>query len=363
MTKFVTMLNGSSAEQARNFSSAELIRRRYVSSFMLASLFLCGVILSITHFLVPLEPVGQRLIRDFGILLSLGALLAYVVLWISGKRVLALNLFIIALALGIARVTLLTGGITAPSTIMLVVVPVLASVSIDLLAGLLWLAIVTVFWTLVYLAPTLEIPVENVMASENREIGVFISCICTALLAMFATGYYERSNAALRRKLQSEHALAVYHGQHDPLTGLMNRRFFVDTVKSFIADPAMKGFCILYLDLNAFKPINDNYGHHVGDEVLMAIGRRLRECFRGTDSCCRIGGDEFCVLVPVGEQSPITDVVKRASAIFSEPVVIEGRELAISASIGSAVFPADGKTYEELLHSADQQMYRVKKAK
>ena len=240
MTKFVTMLNGSSAEQARNFSSAELIRRRYVSIFMLASLFLCGVILSITHFLVPLEPVGQRLIRDFGILLSLGALLAYVVLWISGKRVLALNLFIIALALGIARVTLLTGGITAPSTIMLVAVPVLASVSIDLLAGLLWLGIVTVFWTLVYLASTLEIPVENVMASENREIGVFISCICTALLAMFATGYYEPSNAALRRKLQSEHALAVYHGQHDPLTGLMNRRFFVDTVKSFIAEAVIQ---------------------------------------------------------------------------------------------------------------------------
>mgnify|MGYP000079539602 CR=1 FL=1 len=363
MKRLVTLLNGTSAEHARNLPHTELIRRRYVSLFMLASLFLCGLALSVSHFLVPLDIAGQRLVRNFGILLAAGALAGYLVLRLSGRRVLALNLFLAALALGIANTTLLTGGILSPSTIMLVLVPILATVSIDLLGGLLWLLIVSLFWTALLLAPTLGLPVENIMVSEYREVGIFISCVITAVLAMFAAGYYERSDAALRRKLQSEHALAVYHGLHDPLTGLMNRRYFVDAVEACIADPSIDLFCILYLDLNAFKPINDTYGHHVGDEVLITIAHRLRSRFRGEDSCCRIGGDEFCVLVPVDEQAPIADVVKRASSIFSEPVIVEGRELAISASIGSAVFPADGKTYEELLRSADQHMYRVKKAK
>lgn len=149
---------------------------------------------------------------------------------------------------------------------------------------------------------------------------------------------------------------------HDPLTGLPNRLLLADKVRQAIANTA-KGFCIVYLDLDGFKAINDNFGHEVGDRVLKEVAARLRGTTRESDTAARIGGDEFVVVVlDAGSDDKAVHVAGNILNAIKHPMSISGREHRVGASIGVSRFPVDGREIDELLSRADRAMYQAKRS-
>lgn len=156
----------------------------------------------------------------------------------------------------------------------------------------------------------------------------------------------------------------THQAMHDQLTGLANRLQFTEELRRAInrARRSTKLVTILYLDLDRFKPVNDEFGHEVGDLVLMEVARRLDGCTRAADTVARLGGDEFAVLVTDHHSADETDqLCQRLGDAFAEPFTVAGHELKLSASIGRAVFPADADGADALLRRADTAMYSAKR--
>ncbi|WP_159881115.1 sensor domain-containing diguanylate cyclase [Paenibacillus puerhi] len=150
---------------------------------------------------------------------------------------------------------------------------------------------------------------------------------------------------------------------YDALTGLPNRRLFQDRFMQamHIARRYHHKLGILYLDLDDFKRINDMYGHSVGDELLAAASSRLSHSIREPDTVCRMGGDEFVVLVQQFEHpEDVVKIGRRISEALGQPFDIGGHQIRISSSIGAALYPVDGLDGESLLQSADHAMYASK---
>jgi len=150
---------------------------------------------------------------------------------------------------------------------------------------------------------------------------------------------------------------------HDPLTGLANRRLLEDRMYQLasMCERTGSGFEIFYVDLDAFKPINDNYGHSVGDQLLIEIGQRLQNQTRQTDTVARVGGDEFIVLTPGNMRRQEKEAfLKRLSERVAQAFEFAGTSIDVKASIGSASYPGDAATVEDLLRVADGRMYAHK---
>ncbi|MBI1283842.1 MAG: diguanylate cyclase [Thiobacillus sp.] len=162
----------------------------------------------------------------------------------------------------------------------------------------------------------------------------------------------ERSRAALRQE-----------ASHDPLTGLANRRLLYDRLQQAIRHANRYGgkVGILYVDLDRFKAINDQHGHHVGDAVLTEVAKRLSSSIRDSDSVARLGGDEFVVLLDgvQGREEFIATAHKIGEALNTDSHFF-GLDVEISASIGQALYPDDGADEDALMRAADAAMYRVK---
>ncbi len=151
-----------------------------------------------------------------------------------------------------------------------------------------------------------------------------------------------------------------YKLENDPLTGAYNRRFLEKYIKS--KDIARgKVFALLYLDLNDFKPVNDNYGHEAGDRLLIAYVKRVQSNIKGDGLIFRIGGDEFVIIVPSVENGDmLQSMVSRIATFSKNRFMINGESITISTSIGVASFPKEGTDIKTLLGVADERMYADK---
>lgn len=150
---------------------------------------------------------------------------------------------------------------------------------------------------------------------------------------------------------------------HDPLTGLPNRALFMDRLKLAIlqAQRNPHPMAVMFIDLDDFKKVNDAYGHRVGDALLKAIGKRLRDSLRRSDTVARIGGDEFVVLLPdIRKHEDAALVACHLLEQLSLPYEVEGRTFEVSGSIGIALYPDHGTDPETLLMIADKAMYEAK---
>jgi diguanylate cyclase (GGDEF)-like protein len=173
-------------------------------------------------------------------------------------------------------------------------------------------------------------------------------------------------NREIERRRRSQQEL-VDLANTDALTGLINRRHFMDLLKRQLRQPdhlRQHGALLLYLDLDGFKPINDRLGHEAGDQVLQVIGDRLKNLVRDRDFAARLGGDEFALLLIEDEGNPLDpeQVVKRAEEHLSRPIRVGNQLVQVGCSGGVARL-APGDTHQEVLNRADRAMYRVKAAR
>lgn len=180
-------------------------------------------------------------------------------------------------------------------------------------------------------------------------IGGFL--IAILLSAMLWVILYERSKIR-------------YLALHDALTGLPNRRLFNERMNYTLVQKQrnQQPFSLLYIDLDNLKPINDHYGHKVGDMVLHEVARRMSRSVRHEDTVARIGGDEFMIILPsTGGITQSTHVAQQILEAIKTPFLHQGNEIELSTSIGISIYPQNGNSVEELIRAADQAMYHAKK--
>ena len=152
---------------------------------------------------------------------------------------------------------------------------------------------------------------------------------------------------------------------HDFVTGIPNRELFHDRLECALALAKRHDWdlAVMFIDLDRFKPVNDTYGHAVGDRLLQKMAQRLQEQARSEDTICRYGGDEFLYLLvnPQGSEN-IQRIARKICSLISSAVVIDDLVLNVDCSVGIAVYPENGLSEAELVSNADTAMYRSKKA-
>ncbi|MDW3213187.1 MAG: diguanylate cyclase [Ilumatobacteraceae bacterium] len=148
----------------------------------------------------------------------------------------------------------------------------------------------------------------------------------------------------------------------DDLTGLANRRLLEMRANQACRLAKREGHPIsfVYIDLDAFKPVNDAHGHQAGDAALTAISDRMKSRVRESDTIARVGGDEFVILLPATDADGARTLAAELTATIEQPIPFEGCELRVGASCGVATYPQDGDTFDALLAHADSEMYRFK---
>jgi diguanylate cyclase (GGDEF)-like protein len=168
---------------------------------------------------------------------------------------------------------------------------------------------------------------------------------------------------AIERK-QAEEKLK-FLSLYDYLTKLPNRVLFYDRMKQEIAyaKRERKKFSVMFLDLDNFKEVNDKFGHDIGDQLLQGVAKRFSKLLRKTDTICRLGGDEFIILLPrlTQPRENSVDVALKILNSLNEPFLIKGNKICINTSIGIALYPDDGEKEEALIKTADKAMYVAKK--
>jgi diguanylate cyclase (GGDEF)-like protein/PAS domain S-box-containing protein len=157
--------------------------------------------------------------------------------------------------------------------------------------------------------------------------------------------------------------LIRYMANHDSLTSLPNRNYMLKRLPQAIslAKRHHRRIFLLFIDLDRFKPINDTYGHGVGDKVLMQVADRLTSMLRTSDSVCRLGGDEFVILLEsTGDLAGARLVARKTIKVLNEPIVVDNHTCHIGASVGISIFPDDAPDAETMLRHGDIAMYRAK---
>lgn len=228
-------------------------------------------------------------------------------------------------------------------------IPVLSYALLERKMGFVVSLIATGMALLAYLSKYADTPERlHVLTLSDAMI-----CLSSIWVAMHL---YERNRESATGELER---LATT----DQLTGLHNRRQ-LEAVFTRLAGTARRqghALAVVVMDLDHFKQINDRWGHHAGDAVLVHIATLLRDQLRSSDWAFRIGGEEFCLLLPVAARDgaiTVTEALRRR--IAEHPCHVDGQAIPLSASIGVATFPANSRTFAELLSLADERMYRAK---
>jgi diguanylate cyclase (GGDEF)-like protein len=177
------------------------------------------------------------------------------------------------------------------------------------------------------------------------------------------TSTNEKLRAEVDARKAAEEQL-LHDALHDALTGLPNRALFMDRLAHAMAIAHRRAdylFAVLFMDLDRFKVINDSLGHLVGDQILIAFGRRLSETLRPGDTVARLGGDEFVVLLEdIRGVGNAVAIAERVQVLLAEPFPVSGHDIFATASMGVAVTAAEYETPEQVLRDADTAMYQAK---
>ena len=199
---------------------------------------------------------------------------------------------------------------------------------------------------------------------DNLVLVSSLAVLVIALLTSVFDARLDSRTAALADSLTLANEELTQLALHDTLTGLPNRILLADRIAQAMSKVTEQGGCfsLMFIDLDGFKPVNDAFGHHLGDRLLREVAMRLREQLRSQDTLARIGGDEFVLLVRLLEPDDAPQVAARQVGLLSKAFRVDDHDLLISASVGIALYPGNGLTAEELLMNADAAMYHAKGA-
>jgi diguanylate cyclase (GGDEF)-like protein len=191
-----------------------------------------------------------------------------------------------------------------------------------------------------------------------------LAVLTIALLTSVLDARLETRTAKLAHSLARANQELTQQALHDGLTKLPNRVLFEDRLDQELQNAARerRHFALMFIDLDGFKAINDELGHHVGDLLLIEVARTVQGVMVGGDTVARLGGDEFVVLIDVAQPEDAAQVADRLVTLIGQPFTVESHELQVSASIGIAIYPEDGTTRHEMLVNADAAMYHTKRS-
>ncbi|KAF1012197.1 MAG: putative signaling protein [Pseudomonas fluorescens] len=197
---------------------------------------------------------------------------------------------------------------------------------------------------------------------DNLVLVTSLAVLTIALVTSLLDARMEARTAVLADSLTLANQELTHLALHDMLTGLPNRTLLADRIQQAVERAREEGGCfaLMFIDLDGFKPVNDAFGHHLGDQLLQQVGQRLRQDLRSQDTLARIGGDEFVLLVQLAHADDALRVAERQVVLINEAFHVAEHELKISASVGIVLFPGNGTTPQELLMNADAAMYHAK---
>ncbi|QKJ36470.1 MULTISPECIES: putative bifunctional diguanylate cyclase/phosphodiesterase [Pseudomonas] len=199
---------------------------------------------------------------------------------------------------------------------------------------------------------------------DNLVLITTLAVLAIALLTSILDARLEARTAELAQSLTLANRELTQLALHDPLTELPNRVLLADRIGQAMHRVHEQGGCfaLMFIDLDGFKPVNDAFGHHMGDLLLRDVALRLREDLRSQDTLARIGGDEFVLLVQLAEPDDALRLAARQVGLIGRTFRVADHDLQISASVGIALYPGNGQSAEELLMNADAAMYHAKGA-
>lgn len=255
-------------------------------------------------------------------------------------------------------IAFLGGPLGSVSVSLLFAPPVFAFVLLGLKAGLIWAVSVYAVVMVGSVMELMEVEFPDIEKTPNPKVGELIHLNVAYFSVMVMIVLYELSNRRYRREL-------VRIARRDDLTRLPNRTAFYQYIGDAIAyyEARQIPFALAYIDLNNFKPVNDEHGHSAGDRALRVFAERLGKVIRSQDQLCRLAGDEFAILLnDCADERLARLVVERLRRQMEKPILLDnGHPITLSASIGLAYYPRDATTLEALLHVADERMYRHKR--
>lgn len=199
------------------------------------------------------------------------------------------------------------------------------------------------------------------------ELSIWVSAITLVILGIMLVISMVDSQLRTSRLADNLHQLncQLEHQVHfDSLTGLANRAQFDACLQACLRHSKLhqQRFALVFIDLDRFKVVNDTWGHHIGDQLLIASTQRIYTCLDDTMTLARLGGDEFILLVPDSNKDAISALLTRIASVIKEPFTLFGRTIRVSLSAGSSIYPEHGSTLHELKVKADMAMYHVKQA-
>ncbi len=341
----------------------ETLRFRVLAVVLLSMMvLLCLLYVGLAQ-LVPLSAAGAELADHLLTILGAGTFLTLLAFKVFKSRLLAANLFGVILWCAFFQAASFTGGIATPTLSLFILLPVFLGVTAGTRAGLYWTVAVCATWLLLLLLDRSGYEFSQIIVPGNYNVALTISLSMSCFLVVMTVVQYEFMNHMLRSGLARERANFEYLARHDQLTGLPNRRSFIQHWEMALsrARRSETRVAILFLDLDKFKIVNDRLGHGAGDYLLQEMGLRLQDLLRSTDFVARWGGDEFAMIVEnIASDADLDSVASKLVETIRQPMLVHGEQVAVGVSIGAAVYPDQSEDGAELERLADEAMYSAK---
>ncbi len=344
--------------QARGLAILSIVFSLFLSVVVIAFLLIDSSLMSVQTKLIflPLK------------LLMIAAFVTSYVFLTQGRDALARRLVAVTVVGGVTAAVALTGGLpTSVAAPNLLLPAILFFCLYGARAGMFMAFLMPALALAMFLVPrVLNVTVPDFTSPESPALNLSIVLLATHVVAVLAIASYERNNRSLSERLDAELAKHAQLANQDPLTGMANARFFDLELKRVLAQarPVGQGLAVIYCDLDYFKPINDEHGHSVGDQVLTAVGKRLQGVTKqGVDIAARIGGDEFAVILLNCAPADVALVCDRIRTSVTAPIMIDGATFQVGISIGHCLAAEGERDASKLIKQADVAMYEDKRLK